>query len=273
MGACLTGAGLIDTGSARPSALPAEDAARVNDRIITRELVDRVTRDVAEKRSVAVDDGLRRSVVAGLVDEELLVQRGIALGLPRVDRRVRSGLTRAAIERIMLAQDETPPSDADLRTFIDGHPEVFAPAAKLRVRQIVFRITGGDTTAALHRAQQAVQRVRAGEDFAAVGAQEGDAELARIPDGLLTRAKLLDYVGPTVVQAAAALPAGAISEPILSGKAYHLVQVQERDASAVPELARVREQALKEYQRRAGDRWLRTRLDQLRRAADITVHD
>lgn len=272
-GVYLTGVGLVRTDLTRPAALTAEGVARVNDRVIARDFVERVARDVAEKRNVQLDESLRRSVVDGLIDEELLVQRGIELGLPRIDRRVRSGLTRAAIERIMVAQDSTAPSDADLQAFLDAHPEIFAPAAKLRLRQILFHVIGGDASAALRRAQKAAQRLRAGEDFAAVRTQDGDPELAPIPDALLTRTKLLDYVGPTVLQAAAALAPGATSDPIRSGQAYHLVQVVERDALALPDLARVRDQVRKEYQRQAGDQWLRTTLEQLRSNAEIIVNE
>jgi parvulin-like peptidyl-prolyl isomerase len=273
LGAGMAGVGLLRTAASAPRALPADAAARVNDRIIARDLVERVTRDVASKQNVAPDDDLRRSVVAGLIDEELLVQRGVALGLPRIDRRIRSGLSRAAIERIMQERDQTVPSDEELQAFLAAHPEIFSPGAKLRVRQMVFRIAGGDSGAARQRAEQAAQRLRAGEDFAAVRAEVGDREVAPIPDALLTRTKLLDYLGPSVVQAAAALPVGETSEPVRSSNAYHLLQVLERDASALPDLARVRGQVVNEYRRQAGDQWLRSTLDRLRAEADIVIHE
>jgi hypothetical protein len=193
--------------------------------------------------------------------------------LPSIDRRVRSGLARAAIERIMREAEFAPPSDAELQAFLDAHPESFAPAVKLRVRNMRFGIVGGNEDAALSRAQAAAQRVAAGEDFVTVKAQAADPEVVPLPDTLLPRGKLLDYLGPTVVQAAAALAPGASSEPIRSANAYNLVQVVEREASGRPELARVREQVLKEYRRQAGDRLLRTTLDRLRDDAVVTVNE
>lgn len=272
-GAILTGVGIVATDPRQRLLNADQAAARVNDRVIAHTLVERVTRDVAAQRQVAVDEQLRRSIVEGLVDEELLLQRGVALGLPSIDRRVRSGLARAAIERIMREGKFTPPSDAELQSFLDAHPESFAPAAKLRVRNMRFAVLGGNADGALTRAQAAAQRVAAGEDFAAVKAQAADPEVVPLPDTLLPRSKLLDYLGPTVVQAAAALAPGATSEPIRSANAYNLVQVLEREASGHPDLARVREQVIKEYQRKAGDRLLRTTLDDLRSRAAVTINE
>jgi parvulin-like peptidyl-prolyl isomerase len=270
-GAILTGTGLIGTDSRRRPTFSDAAAARVNDRVLTRDLVDRVTRDVAAQRQVPVDEQLRRSVVEGLIDEELLVQRALALGLPSVDRRVRSGLARAAIERIVQGEDFPAPSDAELQSFLDAHPESFSPAAKLRVRHMRFAIVGGDTDAALARATAAGRRLSAGEDFAAVKAQAADPEIAPLPDALLPRGKLLDYLGPAVLQAAVVLPPGTTSEPIRSANAYNLVQVLEREAATRPDFARVRDQVLKEYQRQEGDKWLRATLERLRAEARVTV--
>lgn len=272
-GAFLAASGLIRTDTLAKHALPAEALARVNAQLILRDHVERVTRDVAQKRNVPVDERLRRSVVDGLIDEELLVQRGITLGLAHIDRRLRSGLTRAALDRILSEQPEASPTDPELQRFLAAHPEIFAPAVKLRLRQVFIRVALGNDAEALARAQRATERLRAGEDFTAVRTQVGDPELAPVPDALLTRAKLLDYIGPTVLQAAAALAPGETGDPVRSGNGYHVVQVMDREAAVLPDLARVRDQVLKEVHRRAGDAWLRQTLDHLRSDADITINE
>jgi parvulin-like peptidyl-prolyl isomerase len=273
-GIALAASGLVHAGSVATPTLRENAVARVNQRLLLRDEVERIARNFAHQRNVPLTDDLRRSVVNAMVDEELLVQRGLELGLPRFDRRLRSSITRVAIDTIMREQDHPEPTDAALHAFLREHPEIFAPAVKMRLRQVFVRVDARrDADAAVARAREAVQRLRAGADIAQVRTELGDTELAPVPDALLSRAKLLDYIGPTVLQAAAALPSGATSDPIRSTGGYHVVQVVERESRPVPDLAQVREQVLKEYRRRAGDAWLRQRLDRLRDEAHVVVDE
>ena len=59
----------------------------------------------------------RRHVLDRLVDEELLVQRGLDLDLPSLDRRVRADLTQAVIASVLAEVEEDEASHGDLEAF------------------------------------------------------------------------------------------------------------------------------------------------------------
>jgi parvulin-like peptidyl-prolyl isomerase len=58
---------------------------------------------------------------------------------------------------------------------------------------------------------------------------------------------------------------------VRSGTGYHLLQLVEHEPPRTPELQEIENQVRSEWQRRAGDRALRSYLDELRERADIVV--
>jgi parvulin-like peptidyl-prolyl isomerase len=270
----LTGAGLAAAGltaSAHSGALPAGVVARVNGEAIRSEDYARLVQALAsDKRDpLIVDD--RRRMLDLLIDEELLVQRGLGLGLARHDRRVRGDLISAVVDGIVSDVSERQPGDDELRLFFDANRDFFAGPGRLRVRQVFVRSTTPSDPAALARATQAAARLRAGEPFATVAAELGNPPLSPLPDAALPPAKLRDYLGPTALRVALELAVGAVSDPVRSGTGYHVLRVEERLADAQPALADIRPQVVAELRRRAGEQGLRAYLDELRANADIAV--
>ena len=66
-----------------------------------RRLVEGVESDTREPASPE----LRRRVLDRMIEEELLVQRGVELGLVESDRRVRADITQAMIQSIVVETD------------------------------------------------------------------------------------------------------------------------------------------------------------------------
>jgi len=270
-GVLLAAIGLL--GSAHPGdALPGDAIARVNGRIIRTEDYQRVLSALAQDRRDGIDDTQRRLVIDRLIDEELLVERGLELGLADTDTKIRKDLTSAVIDAVVAAHDDVQPSDQELETFFDAQRDFFARPGLLRVRQVwCAAATAVDAPAALERAQRAVTRLRAGDDFTAVRDALGNHELAAIPDTLLPPGKLADYLGPTPLRTALALAAGAVSEPVRSGSGYHVLQVVDRQAGSAPVLAEVKAQVLAEFRRRSADQALRAYLDDLRARSRVDI--
>src|SRR5262244_135331 len=101
----LTGAGVAAAGllsaSARNGALPSGVVALVNREPIRTDDYLRTVQALANDKRDALTDDDRRRVLDRLIEEELLVQRGLALGLARQDRRVRSDLTSTVIDSVV----------------------------------------------------------------------------------------------------------------------------------------------------------------------------
>lgn len=270
LGALLAAAGLTAPGA---RTLPADVVALVNQAPIRTDDYARMCAAVAGDRRAPLEEADKQRVLDRLIEEELLVQRGLTLDLPRLDRRVRADLTQTVIDGIASQANDREPSDEELHAFYDAHRDVFAGPGRLRVRQVFVRVTAPSDPAALARADEAAQRLRAGESIDAVQAALGDPPLAPPPDALLPPAKLRDYLGPTALRTAVELDAGQVSDPVRSGTGYHVLQVVERQPDTAPALDEIRPQVVAEYRRQAGEQALRRYLDELRGDADVRVRE
>ena len=268
LGALAAAAGLT---APAMQALPTGIIARVNGEAIRAEDYTRMRDALAADTRAPLDDADRRHVLDRLIEEELLVQRGLALGLARYDRRVRSDLTQTVIDGIVSDAGDGEPDAPEVDAFYAANRDFFAGPGRLRVRQVFVRVTAPSDPAAEARAAAAARRLRAGDSLAAVQEALGDPPLVPLPDALLPPAKLRDYLGPTALRAALELGAGAISDPVRSGTGFHVLQVTERAPDTAPSLAEVRPQVINELRRRKSERALRDYLDQLRDSADVVV--
>ena len=214
----------------------------------------------------------RARVLDRLIEEELLVQRARELGVDRHDRRVRSILVADMIDSIVAEVGSFEPGAAELEAFYRDNAGFFAHGGRVRVRQVRVAVGNRRSDAeALAIARRAAERLRAGDDPAAVAAELGDAPVAPLPDALLPLTQLRTYLGPTPAKRAAALGEGEVSDPVRGGSSYQVLKVVERVPGRVPPLGEVRPQVLAEMRRREGDRALRAYLDALRRDGDVRL--
>jgi len=270
VGVVLAAVGLV--GGTAPVALGPDAVARVNGTPIRVEDYERTLAALANDRRDPLDDAARGRILDRLVDEELLVQRGLELGLAHHDARVRRDLVAAVMDAVVTGTEGAAPTPADLRDFYASHRERFVRPGRITLRQVWCRVASPDADeVARTRADAAARRLRGGEAFEAVRAALGDAELAPLPDGPLPAEKLLDYVGPTALATALALAPGAVSDPVRSGTGYHVLQLVAREEAASPPLEAVEAEVAAEMRREAGERALRAYLDELRTRADVRV--
>ena len=231
-GAALAAAGLLVRTDA---GLPPQAVARVNDQLILRDAWLRAVAAVASERRTPLSDADQRHILDRLVDEELLVQRGLALGLPEQDARLRSTL----VSEVMLAATQSVPGldDAALKRFYEENRDFFAPAGRLRVQ--AWRL---DARGQLTEFQPAV------------------------PDTLLPLAKLQAYLGPALTAKAVALEAGDTIE----ADGLRL-KVLEKQPGVAPAFEQVRDEVRAEAKRRADESSVRALLAELRRAGRVVV--
>ena len=234
----LTGAGLGAVGltTGQRGGLPANAVARVNDRLISRDAFLRAVAAVAGERRGELSEADRRHILDRLVDEELLVQHGLALGLAEHDARLRDTMVSEVMVQATGAAAVTPLDD-ELRRFYAENQPFFAPATKLRLK--AWRLDA--------------QGVRS--EF-----------VPPLPDALLPLAKVQTYLGPDLTARAAELPDSA---PTQVGSV--LLQVLEREAGAAPAYEAIRDEVRREFKRRADEAAVRALLIELRRQANLTL--
>jgi hypothetical protein len=220
--------------------LPPEAVARVGERLILRDAWLRAVAAVASDRRTPLAEGDARHILERLVDEELLVQHGVALGLVENDARLRSTL----VSEVMLAASQgarVEPDEAALRAWYDAHRERFAPAARLRVQ--AWRVDAAGARAPFEPA---------------------------VPDALLPPAKLQAYLGPSLVTLALELQPGA-SATVIDAEGTVALELLERQPGEAPPLEQVRQAVITEFRRSADEAAVRALLADLRGRTPIVV--
>jgi parvulin-like peptidyl-prolyl isomerase len=272
LGLALAGVGIMRRGPALEDALPEGAVASVNGSAVRLEEYQRAVQALASDRRDPIGEQDKRHVLDRLVDEELLVQRAIELGLTRSDRRVRGDLVSALIQAVVSESEADEPDQAEIESFYAENRDYFARSGRLALREILVRGQPvREEAEARARADEAAARLRGGEPFEAVDAALGDRQIAPLPSDPLPPAKLVEYLGPSAARAAEALAPGEVGDPVRGSAGFHVLLLLAREPGSVPPLEGIREEVRVELRRRAGDRALRAYLDLLRGRADVRL--
>ena len=272
-GVALAGYGVVRSAGGGAAA-PADAIALVNGQPLSRDSFARFSAAIAaERRSTTLDLGERRRLLARMIDEELLLQRGIALGLDRYEPTARGAIVSALIASVTADAEVGEPDEAALRAFHAENRARFGSGPRLVV-DVAFVATADRPEAlARDRAEALVRRLRAGEDLAAVRGELGDAPVAGLPEGALDLDTLRDYLGPTAARAASELAVGEVSGPVRGSAGYFVLVLRERLAEEPAPFESVREQVRAEYLRSRGETALTDYVVDLREQAEIRVLD
>jgi hypothetical protein len=256
--------------------LPPDAAARVGDRTIRRVDYERVLAGVEADLRGPVDEAVRRRVLDRMIDEELLVQRALELGLTSIDRRVRGELTASLMDSIVSEADAEEPSERDLERHFEENLDFFSRPGRLHARTLFFSPRAdalGKSASAVERATKALEALRAGGDADEIERLLADAQISPLPDVVLPPSKIRDYVGPTILLTLEGLEVAHWSEPIESGGGIHLAGLVAREPRIVPSFEEVEDLVRQNLKRTRGDEALRRYLDDLRARISVAVNE
>ncbi len=258
IGLALAAVGLLDL-TVRGDDLPSSAAARVNDVLIDgenyREALDRLQSDSRNP----LDDADRRWVLDRLIDEELLVQHGLAMGMAHSEHNVRGALVRALISSATAEADASNPEEADLKKFYSDNIGQFTTVSALAIRAW--------TTPFKNIAEELAEDLEAGEAFVA---SPEFTPIAAIPSSLLPIAKLRDYLGPTLTARVQQQNEHEIAVYPATGTSY-VVEVLQKEAPQAAPFRSVQNQVLIKYRQSLADQALRDYIAELRERASIVT--
>jgi len=240
IGMLVAGASLVQ--QRQGTALPPGVVARVGPRLILRDEWLKAVAAVSSERRTPLTASDQQQILDRLIDEELLVQHGLALGLVEKDQRLRGALVSEVMLLAYGGRDaNAEPEDAALRLFYARNRELFAGTPRLEVAAWLIDPAGQ---------QQPFQ--------------------PPLPQALLTPAKLRNYLGPSLTNAALTLPLG--SRQIFPNPLGDVaLEVRRREVEAAPPFEVLRPGVLAEFRRQQDEAAVRKLLRGLRRQSQVVV--
>ena len=174
------------------------------------------------------------------IREEVLYRTALALGLDKDDTIIRRRL-RQKME--FLFEDAVPPpQEADLRAYLEAHPEKFRTQPLISFQQIFVSQTRGATAEA--DARQILARLIGG---AAGAANEGDPLLLSEGFNRTPLDRIAALFGDSFAQAVAQSAPGGWVGPLRSGYGLHLVLVTAVEPGKLPPFEQVRSAVEREW--------------------------
>ena len=293
----------------RPTPAKAQEAhqvvdeviAQVNDDVITlsrlnseskRRVEALMKMGRSEQQATAEVTKHRDQLIATLIDEQLLMQRGKELQLSeKVEAEVNQRLADRAIPasnpankaaedelrialrteimiRTLFEEEVDGPlfhgfSLAELQAYFAAHKDKFHRPETVSLSEIFLSFKGKDEAQVKAAATQLVAQLRAGADFAALAIARSDrneeGKRARATNGGKVGTFELPTLRDNIVAAIKDVKAGGVSDPLRSDDGYQILRVDERtpaSATAVFNQNRVREVMTAELSPKAHEEYL-----------------
>jgi hypothetical protein len=277
-GAALAAASLLRGGEAEAPAGPPADGvvAWVNGRPIARETFARFVGAAARERGVLeLDPDMQRRLLERLVDEELLLQRGLELDLARREPAARRAIVSAVVDTLT-AGDVAEPDPADLEAFYAETRERWLGPGPMQVEALLGprEGPGGSEGAAHARAAELARRARERWDVPALVA----SGLARLPEpalpgGLAPPERLRERLGAAAYETLLGLEPGEVGGPARGPEGWWVLRLVARGPGSPPPLDRVLESVRAAWLQARHEERLGEALSALRARADVRVVD
>jgi parvulin-like peptidyl-prolyl isomerase len=263
-GAVLAATGILENIG---TSLPTNTLAQVNSTTISKAdylgYLELLARD--KRNPMRAED--RTHVLDRLIEEQLLIERGLEIGLATSDPSVRKAIVNAMIQSVISDSSTDEPTDQALTEIYKENSNYFAKPSRIQVRRLVFR--GADAEGRANKARQKLNK----EDFSNVGKELADRDILSLPNALLPVGKLRSYIGPSLTKLALSMKIGSFSAPFAEGHGYSILWLIDLQKAQIVPMVSIREQIIREYQRRQGDEALGKYLSQLRSQASVVIDE
>jgi hypothetical protein len=233
LGLIVAGFGLFKLAPTPVVTVPPGYVALVNQRpILMNDFMTQIQAETGVPFAQATPEQ-RREILHEMIDEELLVQRSLALDMPELSEEARSALADSVNTQVaapILAQD---PSDEDLQKFYRAHLSDFAEGGTMQVHDIVLHVGGFENIdqsigQAEADAEEAVYQLRSGAALDYVMQHFGFVDSGRVNNEVQSDLTAEPRLGAELFKAAAALGDGQISEPVVQPDGVHVLVMESR---------------------------------------------
>ncbi len=242
VGLGIAGYGLFTAQGTTTRGVPPEDVAQVNQRPVLRS--DFLTQ-LESETGVNFEQATRTEqlrVLADMVDEELLVQRGLELDFAETDQDTRNALVAIVKQQMIADVTTSAATEQQLRDWYDSHRANYSTEGTITACDLLLRapkeaagaagaVGAAPAAAALATAHAAAAALRAGQPLAAVLARNGMENANKCEDNFWFAAKI--HLGDVLFAQVEGLTAGEVTAPVALRDGVHVVLVQ-KNAPPVP---------------------------------------
>ena len=280
LGLIIAGYGLFTAKGTRSEGVPPEAMALVNGLPILRsDFMTQVQTQFATAFARSTSEQ-RRKVLADMIAEELLVQRGLEIDLSSYDPDVRAAMVAGVELEVAADVLAEQPSEPQLRDYYERHKAKYVSEGVMRLREIVSRATGSVSLAqATSTAQEAVNALRAGQPLEAVMQRYDLVDSGRLMDaGRVDTGDILEFavkekLGTEIYGVARGLRAGQISDTIRQRDGARVIVMVQRRMPVQQDYTAAADQVWTDYKNDALARVRTANIRYLRSRAAITLSD
>jgi hypothetical protein len=186
-----------------------------------------------------------RGQVRDYIREEAAYREALAMGLDREDTIVRRRL-RQKLE--FLSDDQATrvePTDGDLQTFLQTHPDMFQSEQLFSFRQVYLNPQKHSASLSADEARLLAELQHTGPN--ADVSSFGDPFLLAPSFQNSSLSEVKQVFGDQFASGLTALPAGSWQGPVASGYGAHFVFVSQHTERSLPALAEIRDQVRREW--------------------------
>ena len=199
-------------------------------------------------------------VLERMIEEELLIIRAKELGLFENNQIVRGSIIQQMIKLIISENYLESVEEETLRKFYEQNIGFFSSTSRLRLQQIYFSNSSGDSK---ERSDEAFEYLKEGASYDEVS-KMADQSALTIPNSMMNLSKVREYIGPTLMNLARRLEPGEFSVPMEVAGGHKIIYLFDKELSEPEEFDSIQPKILKEYQRRRDDNSLREYLEDLK---------
>jgi len=267
IGLGVAGFGLFTAKGTGTHTVPPEDAALVNQQpILISDFTTQLQNEFGIQAGKATE-AQRRKVLNDMINEELMVQRGMEMNLPGSDPDVRSALV-AGVElqnsANVLAKQ---PTEAEMQVYYDAHKERYRTQGVISLRDL-FLPPGPQAQATM---EQVAKDLRAG------AAPDAEIKKFNLSEGHKVNGEELDFaakihLGDRLYTAVVDAKAGETTNPAVDKDgSVHVMQVGKRIPSVQLSLADASNQVFTDFKKDAQDRVQADNISFLKSKAEIML--
>lgn len=272
VGLCLAGYGLFSAPAGNSTALPPGAVARVNQGQILLTDFRTQTETLYDTSFDKTTLEQRKQVLDSMIAEELLVQRGLEIGLPNTNAEVRDALVSAVNLQSTTDVEARPPTEAQLRAYHAAHPERYVSIGSMRVHDLFIPPTDNTKSDdAMRRAQQAVRALRQGKRVAEVIATFSLQANPNVGGETQLDLVVKRILGDVLYSEASKLGTGKTSEPIATTDGVHILHSAARTPSVALDFVTTKSQVASDFKRDARQRAQQEYVRFLREKATVIV--